>query len=50
MIREILECLKYDFNHKSEYIAIAKGKYKLPETFKEAFKPIKEIRCRKKLK
>jgi hypothetical protein len=42
MIKEILECLKYDFKHKSEYIAIAKGKYKLPETLKEALKPLKK--------
>jgi DNA-binding ferritin-like protein (Dps family) len=48
MIKEIIDCLKLDFEHKSELIAIAKGKNKLPETFKEAFKPIKKLLCRKK--
>jgi len=48
MIKQILECLKLDFKHDSELIAIAKGKYKLPETFKEAIKPLKEIKWQKK--
>jgi len=48
MIKQILECLKLDFEHESELIAIAKGKYKLPETFKEAVKPIKKIKWHKK--
>ena len=48
MIKQILECLKLDFEHKSELIAIAKGKYKLPETFKEAIKPLKEKLWQKK--
>jgi hypothetical protein len=48
MIEKILECLKLDFKHDSELIAIAKGKNKLPETFKEAFKPITKVLCRKK--
>jgi hypothetical protein len=48
MIKQILECLKLDFKHDSELIAIAKGKYKLPETFKEAVKPIKKIKWHKK--
>jgi len=48
MIKQILECLKIDFKHDSELIAIAKGKYKLPETFKEAIKPLKEIKWQKK--
>jgi hypothetical protein len=50
MIDKILECLKEDFEHNSEYIAIAKGKYKLPETFKEAVKPIRKIKWHKKSK
>lgn len=40
MIKQIIDCLKEDFKHDSELIAIANGKYKLPETFKEAFKTI----------
>jgi len=48
MIKQILECLKLDFEHESELIAIAKGKYKLPETLKEAIKPIKKIKWHKK--
>lgn len=49
MIKQILDCLKEDFKHDSELIAIAKGKYKLPGTFKETFKYIKkEIKCLKK--
>jgi len=48
MIKQILECLKLEFKHDSELIAIAKGKYKLPETFKEAIKPLKEIKWQKK--
>lgn len=36
MIREIIELLKVDdFSNSSELIDIAKGKHKLPETFKE---------------
>ena len=50
MIKNILDCLKYDFEHKSNLIAIAKGKNKLPETFKEAIQPIKEIKWHKKSK
>jgi len=48
MIKNILDCLKLDFKHESELIAIAKGKYKLPETFKEAVKPLKDIKWHKK--
>jgi hypothetical protein len=48
MIKNILDCLKLDFKHDSELIAIAKGKYKLPETFKEAVKPLKNIKWHKK--
>lgn len=50
MIEKILDCLKLDFKHDSELIAIAKGKNKLPETFKEAFKPITNKLWLKKLK
>jgi hypothetical protein len=48
MIKQIIDCLKLDFKHSSELIAIAKGKYKLPETFKEAVKPLKEIKWHKR--
>lgn len=48
MIKQILDCLKLDFEHNSELIAIAKGKYKLPETLKEAIKPLKEKKWHKK--
>ena len=48
MIKEILDCLKLDFEHNSELISIAKGKYKLPETFKEAVKPLKNKKWHKK--
>lgn len=40
MIKTILEGLKYDV--RGEYIDIAKGKYKLEETFKEALITIKK--------
>lgn len=40
MIKAILDGLKYDV--RGEYIDIAKGKYKLDETLKEAFKTIKQ--------
>lgn len=39
MLKAILEGLKYDVS--GEYIDIAKGKYKLEETFKEALTTIK---------
>lgn len=39
MIKAILDGLKYDV--QGEYIDIAKGKYKLEETFKEAITTIK---------
>lgn len=42
MIRDILVALKYNFETDSEYIAIAKGKYKLPTSLKEGFKEIKK--------
>jgi hypothetical protein len=48
MIKNILDCLKLEFKHDSELIAIAKGKYKFPETIKEAFEPIRQIKWRKK--
>ncbi len=44
MIKQIIDCLKEDFKHDSELIAIAKGKNKLPETFKETFKYIKKYK------
>lgn len=40
MIKSILEGLKYDLS--GEYIDIAKGKYKLEETLKEALTTIKK--------
>ena len=41
MLEEIFKALKLELKHDSELIAIAKGKNKIPETFKEAFKYIK---------
>lgn len=39
MIKNILDMLKVDdFYGKSEYIDIAKGKYSIPKTPKEAYK------------
>ena len=43
MIQQILECLKLDIKSDSEYIAIAKGKNKLPLTIKDALKPFKTL-------
>jgi len=40
MIRDILEALEYDF--RGEYIDIAKGKYKMPETIKEGIQQVKK--------
>ena len=40
MIKSILKGLKYDVS--GEYIDIAKGKYKLEETLKEALTTIKK--------
>ena len=40
MLKSILEGLKYDV--LGEYIDIAKGKYKLEETIKEAITTIKQ--------
>lgn len=48
MIKLILECLKYDMKTDSEYIAIAKGKNKLPTTIKEALQPLKKLIWHKK--
>jgi len=42
MIKLILECLKYDMKTDSKYIAIAKGKNKLPMTIKEGYKQLKQ--------
>lgn len=46
MIRDILEGLQYDF--KGEYIDVAKGKYKIPETMKEGYKQLKNELWQKK--
>ena len=43
MIKQIIDCLKLDLKSDSERVAIARGKNKLPETFKEAFKQVKNI-------
>jgi len=48
MIKQIIDCLKLDIKSDSELIAIARGKNKLPETFKEALKPLTKILCLKK--
>ena len=51
MIEKILDCLKLDFKHDSELIAIAKGKNKIPTSIKEAYKQFKqELQWLKKLK
>ena len=42
MLEEIFKALKLELKHDSELIEIAKGKNKIPETFKEAIKHIKE--------
>jgi hypothetical protein len=48
MIKNILELLKI-VDGETETIRIAKGKYKLAETFKEGYKQIKrEIKWHKK--
>jgi hypothetical protein len=44
MIRDILYALEYDF--KGKYIDIAKGKYKMPETFKEGIEQFKRELCK----
>lgn len=41
MIKEILELLK-DTDCKTENVQLAKGKNKMPETFNEVFKRIKQ--------
>lgn len=46
MIRDILEAL--EFNFRGEYIDIAKGKYKIPETIKEGIEQIKNEVWQKK--
>ena len=48
MLEQIFKSLKLDFKHDSELIAIAKGKNKLPETFKEAIKPLRLIKWLKR--
>jgi hypothetical protein len=48
MIHSIIELLKYS-KSKSEIVQIAKGKYKLPNSVKEAFNQIKtEIKWQSK--
>lgn len=42
MLAEIFKALKLELKTDSELIAIAKGKNKIPETFKETFKHIKK--------
>jgi hypothetical protein len=42
MIEHILQCLKLDLKSDSEYIAIARGKNKLPMTIKEGYKQLKQ--------
>jgi hypothetical protein len=44
MIKNILDCLRYDL--KGEYIDIAKGKNKLPETLSEGYKQLKNKLCK----
>ncbi len=46
MIKDILEAL--EFNFRGEYIDIAKGKYKMPETIKEGIEQIKNEVWQKK--
>ena len=46
MIKDILEALEFDF--RGEYIDIAKGKYKMPETIKEGIEKIKNEVWQKK--
>ena len=48
MIKQIIDCLKLDLKSDSELVAIARGKNKLPETIKEAFKPLTKALWRKK--
>lgn len=50
MIENIINMLKMDFPYNSEYIDIAKGKYKLPTTIKEALQPLNKIKWHKILK
>ena len=42
MIKQIIDCLKLDLKSDSELVEIARGKNKLPETIKEAFKQAKQ--------
>lgn len=45
MIKDILDALEYDF--RGQYIDIAKGKYKMPQTLREGYKQIKAELCKK---
>jgi len=47
MIKNIIEVLSF-VEDETENIEIAKGKYKLAETFKEGYKQLKKEICRKK--
>lgn len=47
MIRQILELLKLDMKSENEHIFIAKGGYKIPTTFKEAYNYLKDKRWHK---
>lgn len=47
MIRDVLRLLKLSENSDSELINIAKGKYKIPMTFKEGLHKIRLWRLRK---
>lgn len=48
MLEEIFKALKLELKTDSELIAIAKGKYKLPETFEELKKHINRLKWHKK--
>lgn len=51
MIKNILDLLKIDdFYGKSEFIDIAKGKYKIPNTMTEAYKQGKRKLMSKRVK
>jgi len=43
MIGNIIETLKLNIKSDSDYVAIARGKNKLPTTLKEGYKEIKEL-------
>ena len=47
MIEAILECLSYNIESNSEYVKIARGKNKLPETLREGYQQIKNELCKR---